>query len=254
MSMYVDFKEESATPSGLGNGLLWMLSGVMMGLLVGLAMYYFANRGIPSVEEANASQTKETSTTNAVTKKSGFAKDREVVSPFGASKNSDDPEELMVASLIDKNQKDEVKERPSFSYYAVLPDLNVPIQTIRNPSEKEIREQKEKKERERQAQLAAENEEKEGVKPKEATVEKSNVVAGQPAYLLQVASYKKRYQADRTRGRLKRKGMTAYVEKRHVKGRTWYRVMVGPVGATKLENWKANVTSLGHKPLIYPVK
>lgn len=160
----------------------------------------------------------------------------------------------MVASLIDKNQKDEIKERPSFSYYAVLPDLNVPIQTIRNPSEKEIREQKEKKEREKQAQLAAENEEKEGVKPKETTLEKDNVIAGQPAYLLQVASYKKRNQANRTRGRLKRQGMSAYVEKRNVKGRTWYRVMVGPVGATKLKNWKANITSLGHKPLIYPIK
>ncbi len=254
MSMYVDFKEESTTQSGLGNGLLWMLSGVMMGLLVGLAMYYFANRGIPSVEVANASQAGQTTTTNAVTKKSEFAKDQEVTSPFGASKNSDDPEELLVASLIDKNQTDEIKKRPSFSYYAVLPDLNVPIQTIRNPSKKEIQEQKEKKERQNQAQLAAKNGEKEDVKTKETIVEKSNVVAGQPAYLLQVASYKKRNQADRTRGRLKRKGMTSYVEKRNVKGKTWYRVMAGPVGATKLENWKANVASLGHKPLIYPVK
>jgi len=115
--MYVDFKEETTMQAGLGSGLLWMLSGIMMGLLVGLAMYYFANRGIPNVEAANASQ--ETQIAN-VPKKSTFAKDREVTSPFGASKNANDPDEQLVASLIDKNHKEEVRERPSFSYYAVL--------------------------------------------------------------------------------------------------------------------------------------
>ena len=248
--MYVDFKEEKTAQAGLGSGLLWMLSGVMMGLLVGLAMYYFANRGIPSVEIANASQAGQT--TAATSKKSGFAKDQEVTSPFGASKSSDDPEELLAGSLIDKNHKDEVKKRPSFSYYAVLPDLNVPIQTIRNPSKKEIRQQKEKARKKKEAEIAAKNGEK--VEDSDSVVEKANVEAGKPAFILQVASYKKRNRADHTRGRLKGKGMTSYVEKRTVKGRTWFRVMAGPVDSTKLENWKANVASLGHKPLIIPVK
>jgi cell division protein FtsN len=224
--MYVDFKEDKSMQSGFGSGLLWMLSGIMMGLLVGLAMYYFANRGIPNVEAANASQGAQTAA--AAPEKATFAKDREVTSPFGASKNVDDPDEQLVASLIDKNHKEDVKERPSFSYYAVLPDLNVPIQTIHNPIKK-----KEKK---------SDNN------------KKTKVVAGKSNYLLQVASYRKRNQADRSRGRLKRKGMTAYVEKRTVKGRTWFRVMAGPVEANKLDNWKATVASLGFKPLIYPIK
>lgn len=224
--MYVDFKEDRSMQSGFGSGLLWMLSGIMMGLLVGLAMYYFANRGIPNVEAANASQGAQTAATTP--EKSTFAKDKEVTSPFGASKNADDPDEQLVASLIDKNHKEDVKERPSFSYYAVLPDLNVPIQTIHNPIEKK---------------------EKKADKDK-----KTKIVAGKSGYLLQVASYRKRNQADRSRGRLKRKGMTAYVEKRKVKGRTWFRVMAGPVEANKLDSWKATVASLGFKPLIYPIK
>ena len=262
--MYVDFKEEKTAQSGFGNGLLWMLSGVMMGLLAGLAMYYFANRGIPNVEAANASQADSSGQSvevkNTTANKSSFAKDKEVISPFGASKDADDPEELMVASLIDKNHKEEVKERPSFSYYAVLPDLNVPIQTIHNPSEKEIREQKEKEEKKKQAQLAAEeggeentakDSSQEKVKAEDSTAKS---VAGKSAYLFQVASYRKRHQADRTRGRLKGKGMRSYVEKRSVRGKTWFRVMAGPVGSKKLENWKASIASLGHKPLIFPVK
>jgi cell division protein FtsN len=248
--MYVDFKENTATQSGFGSGLLWMLSGVMMGLLVGLAMYYFSNRGIPSVETANASQSEQT--TAATSKQTVSAKDTPVTSPFGASKDSNDPEELLVASLIDKNHKDEVKERPSFSYYAVLPDLNVPIQTIKNPSEKEIREKEEKK---KQALLAAEKKADAGDHAINDTVaENKKVVADQTTYLLQVASYRKRHLANRTRGRLKGKGMRSYVEKRTVKGRTWFRVMAGPVESSKLENWKETVASLGHEPLIFPVK
>jgi cell division protein FtsN len=229
--MYVDFKEETTMQAGFGNGLLWMLSGIMMGLLVGLAMYYFANRGISNVEAANASQ--ETQTASAP-KKSTFAKDQEVTSPFGASKNADDPDEQLVASLIDKNHKEEVRERPSFSYYAVLPDLNVPIQTIHNPVEKKEKTTK--------------------VDNKDKKADKVKVATGKSNYLLQVASYRKRNQADRSRGRLKRKGMTAYVEKRKVRGKTWYRVMAGPVESKKLDSWKTTVASLGFKPLIYPVK
>ncbi|MCK5918575.1 MAG: SPOR domain-containing protein [Cocleimonas sp.] len=229
--MYVDFKEETAMQSGFGSGMLWMLSGIMMGLLVGLAMYYFANRGIPDVEAANASQG--TQIANAAPKKAQFAKDQEVTSPFGASKNTDDPDEQLVASLIDKNHKEEVKERPSFSYYAVLPDLNVPIQTIHNPIEK----------KEKPVKVS-----------KDKKADKTKVAAGKSGYLLQVASYRRRNQADRSKGRLKRKGMTAYVEKRKVKGKTWFRVMAGPVEPKKLDSWKATVASLGFKPLIYPAK
>jgi len=231
--MYIDFKEDTATQSGFSSGLLWMLSGIMMGLLVGLTMYYFANRGIPSIDVANASP-QDVSTTESATKTSSFAKDRVVTSPFGASDNSNDPDKLMVASLIDKNHKEESRQRPNFSYYAVLPDLNVPIQTIHNPVEKEI-------------------------KPAKATddvktVKKTNLEAGEPTYLLQVASYRKRSLADRSKSRLERKGMTAYVEARKVNSKTWFRVMAGPVNAKDLVDWKATVVSLGHEPLTYSVK
>ncbi|HIO93129.1 MAG TPA: hypothetical protein EYG68_09865 [Leucothrix mucor] len=225
--MYVDFKEETTMQSGFGNGLLWMMSGIMMGLLVGLAMYYFANRGVPSVETASASQSEQSSTP---AKSSALTK---VGSAFGSSDEEKDPADVMAASLIDKNQKEEVIKRPNFSYYAVLPDLNVPVQTIHNPPAK------------KEAKATVQS---------DKLVEEALAKAGSSDFILQVASYRKRNQAERTKGRLKRKGMTSYVQKRRIKGKTWFRVMAGPVGPKKLNNWKATVASLGHKPLIIPIK
>ena len=226
--MYVDFKEDTTMRSGFSNGLLWMLSGIMMGLLVGLAMYYFANRGIPTANAQGEQKTAESTKAQG----SNFAKDQVVETPFGEANKKADPAEEMVASLVDKNHKEEVKERPSFSYYAVLPDLNVPVQTIHNPVKK-----------------------KEKEKPAKKVAEKKTVAANAAGdYVLQVASYKQRNQADRTKGRLSRKGVTSYVQKRNVKGTTWFRVMAGPVQSKKLDSWKATVASLGHKPLIFPIK
>ncbi len=226
--MYVDFKEEATMQSGFGNGLLWMMSGIMMGLLVGLAMYYFANRGVPSVTSANASPSEQTTTT---AKNTDLPK---VGSAFGDDKDATDPANIMVASLVDKTNEEEVIERPNFSYYAVLPDLNVPVQTIHNPPTKK-------------ATKKPKNE-------KPTTVTVATAATGNADFILQVASYRKRDQANRTKGRLKRKGMRSYVQKRKIKGKTWFRVMAGPVDAKKLNNWKATVASLGHKPLIIPIK
>jgi cell division septation protein DedD len=232
--MYVDFKEETSRQSGMGGGLLWMLSGIMMGLLVGLVMYYFANRSISSVEAAGVSANH-----------SNYAKDRQVTSPFGVSKDANDPEEMLTASLIDKNHKEEIKERPSFSYYAVLPDLNVPIQTIHNPTKAEERATAEKK-----AKAIA----RAKTKTVEKTVEKTSIDADKSRYFLQIASYKKRYRANKAKDHLNRKGMTVSVEKTKVRGRTWFRLMAGPIESQTLKIWKAIVISSGHQPLVYPAK
>lgn len=241
--MYVDFKEDTAQQSGMGSGLLWMLSGIMMGLLVGLAMYYFANRSISSVEAAGVSQDiKMGSPTNH----SNYVKDRQVTSPFGAAKDANDPEAMLTASLIDKNHKEEIKERPSFSYYAVLPDLNVPIQTIHNPTKKE-------QERAKAKAVAAEKANAIAI-TKGKTVEKTSIDADKSRYVLQIASYKKRYRANKAKNQLNRKGMTVYVEQTKVRGRTWFRLMSEPVDSQTLKNWKAIVISVGHQPLVYPAK
>ena len=229
--MYVDFKEEATMQPGFSNGLLWMLSGVMMGLLVGLAMYYFANRGIPSVEAASAS--KDIQNNMSADSKGVFAKDQTVSSPFGESTETDTPDDLMVASLVDKNHKEEVKERPNFSYYAVLPDLNVPVQTIHNPP----------------AVKSTVVDKKDASK-----VGATAIAGGKSDFVLQVASFQQRNQADRAKGRLKGKGLSSYVEEKKIKGKTWFRVMAGPVESKKLDNWKATVAALGHKPLVYAVK
>lgn len=232
--MYVDFKEENSMQPSFSNGLLWMLAGIMMGLLVGLAMYYFANRGVPSVETANAAQDTPNQVATPTISKSSFAKDRVVSSPFGANKTEKDEADLIVASIVDKNKQEEVRERPNFSYYAVLPDLNVPVQTIHNPPAK-------KKEK---VQAAAQDNK----------TAQAALVAANGDFVLQVASFRKRGQADKTRGRLARKGMNSYVQQKQINGRTWFRVMAGPVKSKSLGNWKATMASLGHKPIVIPIK
>ena len=81
-----------------------------------------------------------------------------------------------------------------------------------------------------------------------------NVQIATSDFFLQVASYRKRDQANLTKGRLKRKGMSSYIQEKRIKGKTWYRVMAGPVDSEQLNYWKTTVTSLGHKPLIIPIK
>jgi len=43
--MYKDFKQSESLDTGFvgGSGIIWMFSGIILGLLVGLGMYYFAN-------------------------------------------------------------------------------------------------------------------------------------------------------------------------------------------------------------------
>ena len=73
-------------------------------------------------------------------------------------------------------------------------------------------------------------------------------------YLLQVASFKKQSMADKTRGRLSNKGIDAYVQKKKVRGRFWYRVVAGPVDQISVDNWKLTAEKLGHKPLVISVR
>ncbi|MCK5903060.1 MAG: SPOR domain-containing protein [Cocleimonas sp.] len=246
--MYVDFKEETEMQSGLGGGLLWMLSGIMMGLLAGLAMYYFSNRGIPSVDAANAAPEGQVAS-NDSSKNTADLFNKQVGSAFGQSNQKKAPEDLMVASLIDKNnKKEEVKQRPSFSYYAVLPDLNVPIQTIRNPTPKEIEKaeaEKIRKRKERDEALQA------SLNPE--TEKKETKAVSDSRYRLQIASFKQRKHANREKRRLKRKGVLSIVEERRIRSRRWYRVITNAIDENQLAEWKSRVEILGHKPLVIPV-
>ena len=52
--MQKDFKKAKPTDSGYKSGMVWMLTGVCMGLLVGLSMYFYANRHAPLFATANA--------------------------------------------------------------------------------------------------------------------------------------------------------------------------------------------------------
>ncbi len=225
--MYKDFKKSESLDTGFvgGSGIMWMFSGIVLGLLVGIGMYYFSNNsassfsGIESVQrdikQAQLSQPKLTSKKPATTK---------------------------------RTTKVEPKSREhKFSYYAVLPTLDVPVNTAKPiETRKELisATQKSKKEETIQEIAKLENEEL----PALTSVAKSG------NYLLQVASYRKKSKANFTRGRLSKKGVEAYIQKKKIKGRLWYRVVAGPVDQNGADAWKTKAEKLGHRPMIISLR
>jgi DedD protein len=67
----------------------------------------------------------------------------------------------------------------------------------------------------------------EPVKPAEISTA-PKLAEGVPAWVVQVGSFSKRDNADRVSNELKEKSFQAFVEEKEVKGKTYYRVLVGP--------------------------
>ena len=220
--MYKDFKKSESLDTGFvgGGGILWMFSGIILGLVVGIGMYYFSNDNSPSMSMIDTVQQKIEKAQSSKTMSSYKKKNRR---------------------QEDLNEKQPRENK--FSYHAVLPNIGVPVgamkpietraEVIANESEvdKKI------------ALLNAESEKEEKAKPTKPG-----------DYLLQVASFKRKSMANKTRGRLSNKGIDAYVQKKKVKGHFWYRVVAGPVDQTSVDNWKLTAEKLGHQPLVISVR
>ncbi len=223
--MYKDFKKSESLDTGFvgGSGILWMMSGIILGLVVGLGMYYFSNNNTSSISLVESVQQK--------------------IEKAQQSK----PTQYQQNNITKNNKTNEQKVRKnSFSYYAVLPTLDVPVNSSRPIDTRQ------------NSTISSKKPVTEGslIKVSAKNINDNNVeVSNQIGdYLLQVASFKKKSMANLTRGRLANKGIEAYVQKKKIKGRFWYRVVAGPVDQISVDNWKVTAEKLGHRPLIISVR
>ncbi len=231
--MYKDFKQSESLDTGFvgGSGIIWMFSGIVLGLLVGMGMYYFSNDKGSRIRIVDSLQKKIESTQSAEKSSSSLNNFSQKTTP--ATKNT-----------FDSAKTNETK----FSYYAVLPTLDVPVNSSRPiDTRKQVIENK----------LSAQTTQAQAESSTQVIADAGNEAAqydNTGDYLLQVASFKKQSMANKTRGRLSNKGINAYVQKKKIKGRLWYRVVAGPVDQSSVDNWKHMAEKLGHKPLVISVR
>ncbi|MEE9445091.1 MAG: SPOR domain-containing protein [Cocleimonas sp.] len=224
-----DYKKTESLDTGLvgGSGIIWMFSGIVLGLMVGIGMYFLSNQNAPlltSISSTDSVQNKITQAQEATPIKAGVTKPQQV------------------NTKLPDTSTNKSKSSVPFSYYAVLPNLDVPVNTAR-PIETRVE------------VIAEKNQEVETVVAKQVDVEEKRPIARKSGnYLLQVASFKRKKMANLTRGRLAKKGVKAYVKKRKVKGRMWYRVVAGPVDQGNIDNWKHTAEKLGHRPMVISVR
>lgn len=246
--MYKDFKKSESLDTGFvgGSGILWMFSGIILGLLVGLGMYYFANNKGPVLSSVDSVQQK-IATAQSTPALQRRASAQPVNSEFKTtttkpiSKTTTSGRSFASTSASDRSTSREPR-RNNFSYYAVLPTLDVPVGTAR-PIKTSIKEMKvDKGTVDKVALLEVED------------VQHEPVASSDGGYLLQVASFKRKDRANKTIKRLTQTGLSAYVQEKRVKGRTWYRVIAGPVGSERVDSWKLKAQKLGHQPITISVR
>lgn len=242
--MYKDFKKNESLDTGFvgGNGIIWMFSGVTLGLLVGLGMYYFANNvHTPALSSVDSVQKKIVS---------AQAARPEPLEPDYSSKVS-----YAVPDAVSM-QKEAVNSEPTrnkFSYYAVLPTLDVPVASIK-PIETKVNTLKnDAATAQKVALLNGADIQKVNQQAHEPVGEQVEV-AHDGGFLLQVASFRRLDKANLTIRKLKSQGVTAYVQEKQIKGRLWYRVVAGPLDHDGIDNWKHQAERLGHRPLVISLR
>ena len=231
--MYKDFKQSESLDTGFvgGSGIIWMFSGIILGLLVGLGMYYFTNNNSSALSMVGTVQNKIKQAQNANLKPAGT------------------PNTL--ASRKQTKQVKPVEKKPrqtKFSYYAVLPTLDVPV-GLTKPIDTSLQvvasatRNTQKIEKATVAEIAPVKE-----------IQQQRNIEKEGDFLLQVASYKKKSRANLTRGRLTKKGINAYIQEKKIKGRLWYRVVAGPVDQNSVTSWKSSAEKMGHRPLVISLR
>lgn len=218
-----DYKKVESLDTGLvgGSGIIWMFSGIILGLMVGIGMYFLSNNNAPLISITDSVQDR-------------IAKVQEA--PTSELKEKQKLQPSKVASK-------KIEKPVPFSYYAVLPNLDVPVTA--KPLETRVDVIAENKQ---EVEIVATKDNIEEARQQQSSQRKRG------DYLLQVASFKRKSMAKLTRGRLAKKGVKAYIKKRKVKGRMWYRVVAGPVDQGNIDNWKHAAEKLGHRPMVISVR
>lgn len=190
-----------------------------MGLLVGLSMYFYANRHAPIFATANAAIADKAP--EELTREEKIALTNAQTPDAVVAKASDEGIQPLPKVL---DEEPEPRKRAVFSYHAVLPTIDMPVQP----------------------------------RPVALTKVSNPAPQAQPAragdIFLQVASFKSMAQANRSQNKLNGRGVTSRVEKHSSKGKTWYRVLAGPIAEMQLPDWTKQVKSLGYDPLVRKVR
>lgn len=233
--MTKDFKKPSATASNFGQyGMGWMLGGIAIGLLAGLAMYALANKG----EQPLASSTP--APTSATADSAQYAA---TTAPAAGTMTDTTP------AMRDAPEEESREEIPGFSYHAVLPQLEVGIpvtvlqeQAAQAKAESVKAAPKDEKTTDKNKEKEKESAKKEPAKEKaETPVAKLGNTNG-----FQLGSYKTQEQAASLQGRLKKSGLNTRVESANVNGQTWFRVRLGPATSPEMLNkWQQTLTGMG---------
>jgi len=229
--MYKDFKKSESLDTGFvgGSGILWMMSGIILGLVVGLGMYYFSNNNSSGMSLVEGVQKK--------------------IEKAQQSKPMQYKQDALAKSRVKRTKPKHVEPRKNnFSYYAVLPTLDVPFDSSRpiDTRDEIILSQK----LEKNGALLKVSAKSINAKPEEKQTNSRKF----GDYLLQVASFKKKSMANAALKRLENNGIEAYVQKKEVRGRDWYRVVAGPIDQHSIGNWKLAAEKLGHRPLIISLR
>ena len=210
--MTKDYKETNnydPQPGGYG----WMFSGIALGLLIGLGMYFYSNYTASQTNSGNKSVSSEGSSVDENT---------------AAGIQEPDPISVVIENAR-MEQRD--RKRASFSYYAVLPNLELDVNV--KPSSKDS-------------------------KPASGTEEGGaieKIVLKPGMHILQIASFKTETQARRSQKKLKKKGLETRIEKRKIRGKYWYRLFAGPTQQEdEISGWKAVVVKSGFEPIVVKVK
>jgi cell division protein FtsN len=233
--MYKDFKKRESLDRGFvgGSGIIWMFSGIILGLLVGLGMYYCTNNNSSALSMASTVQNKIKQAQSVKLKSAEVDKAR----LYRQSKNQH------------KGLEQDQPRKTKFSYYAVLPTLDVPVGAA-----KPIDTSLDILPNSKSANITSVPETVVEEKSVEKDIEPIVPSVNDGNYLLQVASYKKKSRANVTRGRLAQNGIDAYIKSKKIKGHTWYRVVAGPVDQNSVDSWKHAAEKMGHRPLVISLR
>jgi cell division protein FtsN len=207
--MTKDFKTPRQDDSPLRDSVTWILAGIALGLVIGLVYLLKSpdttdngNGQIANQQSQLMPQTQnESRDTNAQTRA-----------------QLDQTIESRMQESIDDN------DEPSFTYYAMLPNLEVeiPVTIPTEPVQQVAKAQK-----------------------KEAKAEKKPTKIKKGSYILQVGAFKTANEASRMQSKMKAMGMSAYTEKTVVKGVSWHRVRIGPIPDTNVEGYRQKLHAKG---------
>ncbi len=192
----------------------WMFSGIALGLIVGLGMYFYSNyKAAPKTEQA--------ATTSASNQEAAFGEMDSAKTNNGVQEP--DPISVVIESAREEQQD---RKRANFSYYAVLPNLELDVNVKPSENDKLVK-----------------------AEPTEKIVLKSG------SHILQIASFKSEKQAKQVQGELAQQGLETYTEKKVIKGKNWFRLFAGPTEQKDdIKAWKTLVEKAGFRPLVMKVK